>query len=218
MIFGDANPVLFDLDGTLTDNSAGIVKSAKLGLASVGVDDVADEQIRAEIGPPLRTMFTSLGLADGQLEAAIAGYRSYYTDRGVLENAVYEGVEAALVALRDSGRTLAVATSKPETFAHIILDHFGLDGYFEFVGGATLDGSRETKAAVVTHTLAALAMEAGPAVMIGDRRHDIDGARTAGVSRSIGVTWGFGSRDELETAGATVTIDDPAELISLLGG
>lgn len=216
MKFQTAGPVLFDLDGTLTDNSAGIVKSARIGLGSVGVDDVSDQQIRAEIGPPLRSMFTNLGLSDSQLEDAIAGYRSYYTDRGVLENTVYDGVEPVLIALSEHGTMLAVATSKPETFAQKILDHFGLTGYFDFVGGATLDGSRETKSAVVTHTLAALGMDAGPAVMIGDRRHDIEGARTAGVERSIGVTWGFGSRNELETAGATITIDDPAELIPLL--
>jgi len=212
----DANPALFDLDGTLTDNSAGIVKSARVGLVSVGVDGVTDSQIRAQIGPPLRAMYTNLGLADDQIEAAVAGYRSYYGDHGVLDNSVYEGIASALTALSESGRTLAVATSKPETFARRILDHFDLAHYFAFIGGATLDGTRETKAAVVSHTLAAVGAEPADALMIGDRRHDIEGARTAGVKRSIGVTWGFGSRNELETAHATTTIDDPAELIALL--
>jgi len=213
--FRDANPVLFDLDGTLTDNSAGIIKSARVGLAAVGVDDVDDQQIREEIGPPLRSMFTNLGVLESRLEDAVAGYRSYYVDRGVLENEMYEGVEAALVALSNTGRTLAVATSKPETFACKILDHFGLSGYFGFVGGATLDAKRETKAEVVAHTLTSLGMDAGSAVMIGDRRHDIEGANAAGVERTIGVTWGFGSRDELEDAGATTIIDRPAELLAL---
>jgi len=213
--FQDANPVLFDLDGTLTDNSAGIIRSARVGLTAVGVDDVDDQQIRAEIGPPLRSMFTNLGVLESRLEDAVAGYRSYYVDRGVLENEVYEGVEAALVALWDDSRTLAVATSKPEIFACRILDHFGLSGYFKFVGGATLDAKRETKAEVVAHTLTSLGMAAGSAVMIGDRRHDIEGARAAGVERSVGVTWGFGARDELVDADATITIDSPAELPTL---
>ena len=207
--------LLFDLDGTLTDNSEGIIDGTRLGLAAVGIHQVSDDDVRAAIGPPLRSMFASWGLSTNDVGLAVAAYRAHYTEVGILMNRVYAGIPAALADLGATHR-LAVATSKPEVFAIRILEHFDLAGHFDKIGGATIDGARETKASVVRHTLASLDIEATSAVMIGDRRHDIEGSRAEGVERSVGVSWGFGSAQELIDAGATPIVDSPEQLRSAL--
>jgi len=213
-----ANPVLlFDLDGTITDNSQGIIHGTRLGLEAVGLDHVTDDDVRTAIGPPLRSMFASWGLSANDVELAVTAYRSHYAEIGVLQNRVYDGIAGAIDDLAHTHR-LAVATSKPEVFATQILEHFDLAGHFDIIGGATIDGSRETKAQVVRHTLAGLGIEAATAVMIGDRRHDIEGSRAEGVERTIGVLWGFGSAAELAEAGATVIIDSPGQLRAAVDG
>jgi len=196
---------LFDLDGTLTDPKPGILKSFQYALSALGVEgEAADPSLL--IGPPLREAIRGLyGLSEPETERAVAKYREYYSEAGLFENDVYPGIRELLRALADSKVTLAVATSKASVYTNRILSRFGLDGFFSFVSGDELDGSltKNGKRDIIRAALDAL--DPGRemrAVMIGDRRHDITGAREMGID-SIGVLWGYGSRDELEAAGAT---------------
>ena len=207
---------LFDLDGTLTDNSEGIVRGTEIGLDAVGVTGVSTDDIRSQIGPPLRSMFAGWGLSPDEVERAVVAYREYYRATGVLENRVYDGVREAIAALVDAGLRLAVATSKPETFAVQILEHFELAHHFGCIAGATLDGSREAKSDIISHALSLLGHHGDDTVMIGDRRHDIEGAALASVPSTVGVLWGFGSLEELSAAGAEHVVATPAELVTVL--
>jgi phosphoglycolate phosphatase len=142
-------------------------------------------------------------------------YRERFRDVGLFENRVYDGIPEALAALAAAPVRLAVATSKPTLFAQRIVEHFGLDVHLDLIAGATLDGSRRTKADVIRFALTTLAVDPGTAVMVGDREQDIVGARTMGLS-SIGVTWGYAEPNELETAGADQLAGTPQELVDAL--
>ena len=152
-----------------------------------------------------------------EADRALSLYREYYRDRGLFENALYPGIPEALAKLKSAGKTVCLATSKPEPFARRILEHFSVDGYFDEICGATLDGTRETKAAVLRELTARLAVDPADqnAVMIGDRRHDAEGAREIGIP-TVGVLWGYGSREELEAAGCVRIAETPEELASIL--
>jgi len=209
---------IFDLDGTLTDPKTGITKAYQKALAAFGIHEELDSLARY-IGPPLRDNFRiSSGLSETDTEKAVGIYREYYSATGMLENYVYPGVAEALQKLKDHGKTLTVATNKVTLYSVQILEHFGLDGFFEYVSGDEMDSSlsRNGKQKIIN-----IAIEAADperkflAVMIGDRKHDIEGARDAGID-SIGITWGYGSRAELEDAGATYIVDTPEGLCRLL--
>ena len=204
--------ILFDLDGTLTDSGPGIMNAAAYALRSYGIaeDDLA--RLRRFVGPPLKDSFMTLyGFDAARAEEAIGRYREYFADTGIWENRVYPGVPEALDALHREGATLAVATSKPEVFARRILDRFDLAGYFDAVCGSELDGRRTDKAEVVGWLLEHTGAAADTSVMVGDRCHDIVGAAACGVA-AVGVTWGYGSRQELLDAGAAALADTPADL------
>ena len=208
--------VLFDLDGTLTDPAYGITRSIAHALAAVGrpVDD--PDTLRHHIGPPLQYLFADLGLDDGEIDAAITAYRERYTASGMFENALIPGIAELLDRLVAAGATLAVATSKPTPFAETILEHFAVRAPFAFVAGATLDGSRSHKDDVIAHALDELgAPRAGTVVMVGDREHDVFGAREHGIE-AIGVLWGYGSRRELAAAGAAAIVETVDALATLL--
>ena len=193
---------LFDLDGTLTDPKVGITKSVRHALARVGVDAPDLDALVVYIGPPLQDSFVSIaGLSEADAAEALIGYREYFADRGLYENEPYVGIADLLTGLADDGWTLAVATSKPTVFAERILDHFGLRAHFAVVAGAELDGSRRHKHDVIDHALVQLGCGPEGCVMIGDREHDVLGAHRHGIP-AIGVLWGYGSREELEAAGA----------------
>jgi phosphoglycolate phosphatase len=214
--FADADPVLFDLDGTLTESGPGIISSVRYALAKMGQPALDDEQLRRFIGPPLLDSFRDLcGFDPAEVTVAIAAYREYYATDGQYENAVYEGIPQLLAGLHDAGRTLAVATSKAEVFAESILDHFALSGYFTTIVGSELDGRRTAKAEIITEALARLERPAAGTVMIGDRSHDIRGATTVGVG-SIGVLWGYGDDVELTAAGADALAATPPDLLAQL--
>jgi phosphoglycolate phosphatase len=219
----DRNVVLLDLDGTLTDSAPGILNCLRYALDDLGIEHPDDERIRAFLGPPLAVTFREhLGLSDADVDRAIAKYRERYHDVGLFENEVYEGIPELLEALRAGGRTLAIATSKPTYSATRILDHFDLSRHFAFIGGADLDGERHDKAAVIAHTCEELAgrghvADATTATMVGDREHDVMGARAHGIE-AIGVLWGYGSADELLSSGAVAVVPDPPALLGLLGG
>lgn len=210
--------VLLDLDGTLTDPQEGIVASYDHAMAALGRPPVPPEQRWMLIGPPLREVFTSLGVPGEQVEEAVTAYRAYFAPRGMLENRVYDGIPEALADLRAAGARLAVATSKPEPYARRILEHFGLDHWFEHVAGATLDGRVGAKADVIALALQGLGADPGPhVVMVGDRSHDVLGAAAHGLG-CIGVAWGFAAPRELEDAGAVAIARDPGDLVRLLVG
>jgi len=213
--------VLFDLDGTLTDSAPGILNG--LHYALTGMDrEVPDlDAMRAHLGPPLADTFRMhFGMDDVEVARAIALYREHYHEVGLFENDVYDGVPALLSGLADTDTTLAVATSKPTYSATRILEHFSLAPYLTFIGGAELDGSRDGKAAVIAHTLASLT-ELGHyspgmrVIMIGDREHDVLGARSHGID-TIGVLWGYGTAEELTAAGAIDLAETPDDLLGLL--
>ncbi|MDF2826207.1 MAG: Phosphoglycolate phosphatase [Mycobacterium sp.] len=186
--------VLFDLDGTLTDSAGGIVASFRHALAEVGVDvptPGGDADLAGMIvGPPMARTLQSL--VGARADAALAAYRADYTTRGWSMNSVFDGIEDILRDLKAKGVRLAVATSKNEVTAHRILEHFGLEGYFEVIAGA--DGARAEKADVVAHALAQLTPLPERVLMVGDRRHDVEGAAVHGINTVV-VGWGYGRDD-----------------------
>ncbi|MBV9088564.1 MAG: HAD-IA family hydrolase [Mycobacteriaceae bacterium] len=191
--------VIFDLDGTLTDSAHGIVSSFRYALGQVGVTVPDDPDLAARVvGPPMHQTLGAMGL--GELTAdAIAAYRADYTSRGWVLNEVFDEIPELLADLRTAGVRLAVATSKAEPTARQILAHFGLDGHFEVIAGASLDGVRATKADVVAHALNQLDPVPEHVLMVGDRVHDVHGASRHGIGTVV-VDWGYGGRD----------FDDPA--------
>jgi phosphoglycolate phosphatase len=214
--FAGADPILFDLDGTLTESGPGIISSVRYALEKMGVPAMDGEQLRRFIGPPLLDSFRDLcGFDPAEVTVAIAAYREYYATDGQYENSVYDGIPELLTSLRDAGRTLAVATSKAEVFASSILDHFALTEHFTTIVGSELDGRRTAKADIITEALARLDRPTAGTVMIGDRSHDVRGAAAVGVG-SIGVLWGYGDDAELTAAGADALAATPAELLGQL--
>ena len=207
---------LFDLDGTLTDSSVGITKSVIYALIKYGIEEEDQKKLYAFIGPPLTESFQKFyGFSAEQSIEAVEYYREYYREIGIFENKVYEGMKETLRQLKEKGKRLMVATSKPEPFARRIIRHFGLASYFEYVAGMELDGGRGTKAEVIAYALQSCGIDdRGKTVMVGDREHDVIGAKKEGLD-CIGVLYGFGSREELEKAGADWIIEKPEELCEL---
>ena len=207
--------ILFDLDGTLTDSAPGIIHSVQYALKKYGIE-AEDEDLRVFIGPPLVHSFQDrFGFDHEKALEAVGFYREYFTAGGMFENSVYPGIEELLARLKKDGRHLVVATSKPELFSRQIIEHFGLDRYFDFVGGAAMDESRATKTEVLSYVLETLQVDPHTAVMIGDRRNDIEAAAQLGTD-AIGVLYGYGSRKELEEAGATKFAETPEEIYRII--
>jgi len=210
--------LLFDFDGTLTDSQEGITKSVDYALRTVAGIQTADlSTLTAYIGPPLIDGFMENHHLDDKTAAQCKKiYRSRYETIGLYENRVYAGIPEALSRLRAAGFTLAVATSKPEPLAKRILVHLGLDGYFTKICGATLDGRISQKEDVIAEVLRRLGHPAAQTVlMIGDRRHDVQGAKTHGLN-CLGALWGFGTKTELQTAGAALLASTPEAMTALL--
>jgi len=210
--------VIFDLDGTLTDSADGIVSSFRHALGQIGAA-VPDGDLTSRIvGPPMHHTLSALGLGE-HTDAAITAYRADYTTRGWAINSLFDGIEPLLTDLRDAGVRLAVATSKAEPTARRILAHFGLDGHFEVVAGASVDGTRASKADVLAHALAQLQPLPERVLMVGDRRHDVEGAAAHGIDAVV-VGWGYG-RDDFadtgETTGNARHVATVAELRRTLG-
>lgn len=211
------NTILFDLDGTLTDPMIGITKSVQYALKKYGIIEEDLWNLTKFIGPPLSHSFKEFyGFSEEESHKAVEYYREYFAPTGKFENVVYDGIPEMLGALKETGFTLAVATSKPEVFANDILEHFDLKKYFDFVGGALLNG-RTDKAEVITYVLENLGAQKETTVMIGDREHDIIGAAKNGLD-SIGVLYGYGDRKEHEAAGAGVIVESVKELGEFLMG
>ena len=207
--------LFFDLDGTLTYPAPGICACLAHAVSALGRPAPPGAELRRFIGPPLRDVFAELlGSSEGALvEEAVRRYRERFSTIGLYENAVYPGIPNVLAALGAEGFSLRVVTSKPHVFADRIIDHFGLREFFPRVYGAELTGERSSKAELIAHALVSEDAPPSRACMIGDRRHDVEGARAHGVT-AIGVTWGYGSREELEQAGADRVVEHLDELRS----
>jgi phosphoglycolate phosphatase len=210
--------VIFDLDGTLTDSAQGIVSSFRHALGAVGAV-VPDGDLAGRIvGPPMHHTLREMGLGK-DADAAIAAYRADYTTRGWAINELFDGIPALLADLCAAGVRLAVATSKAEPTAQRILAHFGLDGHFEVIAGASIDGSRAVKADVVAHALAQLQPLPDRVLMVGDRSHDVEGAAEHGIDTVV-VGWGYG-RGDFDESDANIalahvsTVDDLREVLGV---
>ncbi len=208
--------VLLDLDGTLTDPKEGIVQCIKFALAGLGEPCPADAELERCIGPPLHASFDALfGAGSPKTAKAIALYRERFAARGIFENRVYPEVPRALASLMELGAVLVVATSKPTVFAERVVEHFGLGRHLRAVYGSELDGRRSDKADLISHVLKAEGISTSAASMVGDRKHDMIGARANGVF-AVGVLWGYGSRQELLSSGASALCEHPAGLAKVL--
>ena len=209
--------ILFDLDGTLTNPELGITSSVMYALEKFNIKVEDRKELHPFIGPPLSYSFqTYYGLSEADSELAIKYYRERFSVKGLYENEVYEGVEKLLQQLKESGKTLIIATSKPEEYTLKILEHFHLLKYFDYVAGATMDGSRGEKADVIRYALEISGIQdKSKAIMIGDRKYDILGAKENGLD-SIGVLFGFGDYEELTNAGADYIAENVEDILNFI--
>lgn len=209
--------VLFDLDGTLTDPGDGITNSVAYALNKFNIIVKNKSDLYKFIGPPLIDSFmTYYGMNYEDGLKAVEYYREYFSITGIFENTMFDDIPELLCEIKNSGRKIALATSKPEQYAVRILEHFGLTKYFDFIGAATMDETRSKKADVITYTLDNLGVnDKSKVIMIGDRHYDIDGANQNDID-SIGVLFGYGDRKELEEAGATYISETINDVIKFL--
>lgn len=209
--------VIFDLDGTITDSGMGIMNSVKYALKKCGMEIPGEEELRAFIGPPLHEQFRrTCCISEEQAYGMVSIYREYYREKGLYENRVYDGVVEMLKKLKNAGVHILMATSKPEKFAEIIAAHFGFAQYFELIGGACMDGTRTDKHEVIEYVLSLTGRcDRSKILMIGDRSYDIDGAHRAQL-HAAGVLYGYGSRRELEDAGADYIAEKPEDIAAYI--
>lgn len=207
----------FDLDGTLTDPALGITNSFIYALNYFGIEIPSYEKLCSFIGPPLPLTFKNeFSFDDEKTALAVKKYREYFSTKGLFENSVYEGIENILRKLYQNGKKIILATSKPEVFAIKILEHFDLAKYFEHICGCNLDESRSEKAEVIAYAIdLAKIKDKSKILMIGDRQHDVIGARKNGI-KSCGILFGYGSKKELEESGADFILQSVQELEDFL--
>ena len=208
--------LLFDLDGTLTEPAPGITASFAYAAQALGRASPSVTELRRFIGPPLRDAFVELLGSDDPalIEDAVRLYRERYATVGLFENAVHPGVPGVLAQLRSEGFRLRIVTSKPRVYADRIIDHFGLREFFEHVYGPELSGERSSKTELIAYVMKTESIAPRCGCMIGDRAHDIVGARANGMA-SLGVTWGYGTAAELHAAGADHVIDAVDDLLTV---
>ncbi len=212
---GDLN-ILIDLDGTLTDPREGMLASFRYALEAVGCDIPPDKTLEQCIGPPVHESLARLLGPDGKhrVGEALASYRERFSAKGLYENAVYPGIREALARLHEARASLHLATSKPRVYAARILEYFDLTRFFSSVHGSELDGTRSHKEELIAYALEAESLDRDTTVMVGDRDYDVIGATANGVT-PIGVLWGYGTRDELVSAGARFLCERPAMLAAV---
>lgn len=206
--------ILFDLDGTLTDSGEGIMNCVELALQHYGIPIPPREELRIFVGPPLQENFLKFGIPQEEIDNAIKVFRSRYLTVGKFENFPYPGIPELLQKLKSAGHHLYVATSKPESTAREILDKFELSPYFDIICGATMDGTRQSKADVIQY-LYDQTSETLPTIMVGDTSYDVEGANAHHIP-TIGVAWGYGSVAEMVDAGAVAIAQSVDELYELL--
>ena len=206
--------ILFDLDGTLTDSGEGIMNCAEFALRHFGIPVPARDTMRVFVGPPLSDTFMRFGVPESNVQEAIEVYRSRYIPVGKYENALYPGIYQVLEALHRDGFKLYVATSKPEAMSIEILEHFEIAKFFDRICGASMDSSRSTKDEVIAYLLEEVRPD-GNLIMVGDTKYDVLGAAVHKLP-TIGVSWGYGTVEDLMEAGAASIAHSPVELLSLL--
>ena len=206
--------ILFDLDGTLTDSGEGIINCAILALEHFHLPVPDRQTLRVFVGPPLHETFVKFGVPADKADEAVAVYRSRYIPIGMFENTPYPGIRELLAALKEQGHTLYVATSKPEWMAQDILKKFELDSYFDLICGATMDTSRTEKSQVIAYLLGQSG-GADNAIMVGDTKFDVLGAAAHNIP-TVGVSWGYGTVEDMQQAGAAYIADTMDELLQYL--
>lgn len=222
----DKKYILLDLDGTLTEPKEGITKCVQYALADFGIDEPDLDKLEGYIGPPLDVSFREFhGMNEEDSWKAVAKYRERFATKGVFENSLIDGILQCLETLEAAGKTLILATCKPEVFMYQIIEHFGIDKYLAFAVGSELDGTRKHKNEVIEEVFVRLKERLGTdediislkadAIMVGDRDQDINGAHMAGIE-SVGVRFGYAKEGELEEAGADYIVDTVAQLTALL--
>lgn len=216
--------ILFDLDGTLTDPGVGITNSVMYALKKFGITVDDRKELYAFIGPPLSESFERFyGFDSYQAKEAVEIYREYFSEKGIFENSLIEGVDELLKFLKSQGKKIALATSKPEVYASRILEHFQIEEYFDVVAGSLLSGERTDKSEVICWALKQMREKYNfqnseeKTVMVGDREHDVAGAHKNHIP-CIGVLFGYGSGEELKNAGADGIVSDITQLFSELVG
>lgn len=209
--------ILFDLDGTLVDTGPGIIRSLGYAMDKLGILVNDPTELHKFIGPPLRESFQQFyGLDQEQTELGVLYYREHYRAEGMYEVEFYPGMKELLERLKASGKTLAVATSKPEEFAIKILEKIDFAKYFSYICGSTLDLQRTTKTEVIAYALQCCAVtDFSSVVIVGDRKYDVFGAKQVGID-SIGVLFGYGNREELEQEGATWIAESAEEVFDIV--
>lgn len=210
------NTVFFDLDGTLTDPGEGITNSVMYALKRFDITVNDPRELYLFIGPPLTESFIELyGFTYEQSMTAIEYYREYYIPKGIFENKLYDGIDVMLKKLKSSGKTLVLATSKPEEMAVRVLKKFEIYDFFDFVCGASMDETRTEKADVIRYALSECKAKSDECIMVGDRKYDIIGAH-ANSMQAVGVLFGYGTKDELDEAGADHVVATVSELENYL--
>lgn len=207
--------ILFDLDGTLTESGEGITKSVQYALEKIGKPEPDLEKLRVFVGPPLLEQFMKYSDLDEETaRQAVAYYRERYSVTGIYENRVYPGIREMLEELQRKGYLLAVASSKPEHFVKTVLEYFGLTEYFHEIVGSEMDGNRTRKSQVIEETLKRLNLSEHreQVLMVGDKEHDVLGAREAGL-KCVAVSYGYGTREELEASRPLQIVDTAEELL-----
>ncbi len=211
--------ILFDLDGTLTDSMPGITRAVQYALRRYGIEETNLDALKPIVGPPLTDSFMEFyGFSEKDAHEAVYVYREYYNERGWAENEPYEGIVEMLRVLQEDNRMLYVATSKPEAMAKRVLEHFHLLPYFKFAGGASEDGTRVRKDDVIRYVMEQCSLtKKDQVIMVGDRKHDIEGAHQAGIP-AVGVLYGYGGSKELLAAGADWIAATPKEVSERIQG
>ena len=209
--------ILFDLDGTLTDPGLGITNAVMHALLKYGIMVEDRSLLYPFIGPPLKDSFMErYGFSEEKAMEAIDYYREYFSVKGLYENAVYEGITEMLERLKNAGFKILLATSKPEVFARTIMEHFNLDGYFDFIGGALMNETRTYKWEVIDYVLSEMHVDdLSEVLMVGDRDQDVLGARKVGID-CMGVLYGYGDYEYLSMAGAKYFAKKPSDVCDLI--
>lgn len=209
--------ILFDLDGTLSDPKVGITKSVQYALHKMDIVEPDIDKLECFIGPPLQVSFAEYyNFDEAHTQKAINLYRERFKEKGMFENELYSNIALLLKSLKEQGFTLVVATSKPTIFAEKILNYFNIDQYFELIVGSNLDGTRASKTEIIQYILDKYdEHKRGDFIMIGDRKHDIIGASNTGID-SIGVTFGYGSFEELSNSNPTYIVKSVNQLKDFL--
>ena len=208
--------IFFDLDGTLTRSDPGITRSIQYALKKHDMPVPSLEELKVFVGPPLGEKFMEVfGVTKEKAAEMVISYRERYTTVGKFECDVYDGVKECLQELKDMGKVLCVATSKPENSAVEVLEHFGLAGYFDVIGGDTPDHGRKNKTAVINYVIESMGIkDKKDVIMVGDTQYDVTGAKEIGIE-CIGVLYGYGEKADLEKAGAYRLAERPADIVEM---